>query len=88
MGVVGRWGGIRVVIRSREDDRHEPHFHVMSAERSASISIAAGQVYASTLTSQELREVQQWAAANRVALKAAWDDIQAGRSPGQIAWGG
>lgn len=88
MGVIGRRGGIRVVIRSREDDRHEPHFHVMSAERSASISIAAGQVYASTLTGQELREVQQWAAANRVALKAAWDDIQAGRSPGQIAWGG
>jgi hypothetical protein len=83
MPVLCRWGSISITIRSREDDRHEPHFHVKCAERSASIGIG-GEIYASTLTGRELREVTEWAVKRRGELKVAWDEIQDGRAPGQI----
>jgi hypothetical protein len=83
--VICRLGGIRIVLRSREDDRHEPHFHAMAAERSASVRIGDEHVYASTLTGAELAEVVQWAAQRRAELRRAWDLVQDGRSPGQIA---
>lgn len=82
--VIYRLGGINILLRSREDDRHEPHFHVKCAERSASIGISTGFVYASTLTGQELRDVLAWANTHVAGLRAAWDEIQAGRSPGPI----
>jgi Protein of unknown function (DUF2442)/Domain of unknown function (DUF4160) len=66
--VICRLGGIRIVLRSREDDRHEPHFHAMAAERSASVRIGDEHVYASTLTGGELAEVVQWAARRRAEL--------------------
>lgn len=84
MPVVCRWGGISIVIRSREDDRHEPHFHVKCAERSASIAIGTESVHASTLTRQELRDVMAWASKRRAQLQHAWDEVQDGRSPSQI----
>jgi hypothetical protein len=83
--VICRIGGIRIVLRSREDDRHEPHFHAMAAERSASVRIGDEHVYASTLTGAELAEVVRWAALRRAELRQAWDLVQDGRSPGQIA---
>jgi Domain of unknown function (DUF4160) len=83
--VVCRLGGIRIVLRSREDDRHEPHFHAMAAERGASIRIGDEYVYASTLTRAELAVVVGWAARRRLELRTAWDLAQDGRAPGQIA---
>jgi hypothetical protein len=83
--VICRIGGIRIVLRSREDDRHEPHFHAMAAERSASVRIGDEHVYASTLTGGGLAEVVRWAARRRTELRRAWDLVQDGRSPGQIA---
>jgi Domain of unknown function (DUF4160) len=84
MGEVCRWCGIKIIIRFREDDRHEPHFHVKCAETAASISIADGKVYASTLSPRDLKDVLGWAADHRNELMDAWTEIKAGRSPGQI----
>jgi hypothetical protein len=78
--VVCRLGGIRIVLRSREDDRHEPHFHAMAAERGASIRIGDEYVYASTLTRAELAVVVGWAARRRLELRTAWDLVQDGRA--------
>jgi Domain of unknown function (DUF4160) len=83
--VICRLGGIRIVLRSREDDRHEPHFHAIAAERSASVKIGDERVYASTLTSAELAVVVEWAVRRRAELRQAWDAVQEGRVPGQIA---
>src|SRR6266849_6046511 len=58
--VVCRLGGIRIVLRSREDNRHGPHFQAMAAERAASIRIGDEHVYASTLTGAELAVVVAW----------------------------
>ena len=83
--VVCRLGGIRIVLRSREDDRHGPHFHAMAAERGASIRIGDEHAHASTLTGAELAVVVAWAARRRSELRRAWEQVQDGRPPGQIA---
>jgi hypothetical protein len=57
----------------------------MAAERSASIRIGSEAVYASTLTGAELAVVVEWAARRRSELRRAWDLVQDGRAPGQIA---
>jgi hypothetical protein len=57
----------------------------MAAERGASIRIGDEYVYASTLTRAELAVVVGWAARRRLELRTAWDLVQDGRAPGQIA---
>jgi hypothetical protein len=85
MPVICRWGSVKILLWSREDDRHSPHFHVKCVATSASIDIETGKVYASTLSGNDLRAVLSWAETHRDELMAAWNEIQAGRSPGQIA---
>ena len=80
--VVCRLDGIRIVLRSREDDRHGPHVHAIAGERSASIRIGNEHVYASTLTRAELATVVAWASDRRSELRQAWELVQDGCAPG------
>ena len=57
----------------------------MAAERGASVRIGDEHVYASTLTGPELATVVAWALRRRAELRQAWDLVQDGRAPGQIA---
>jgi hypothetical protein len=51
----------------------------------ASVKIGDERVYASTLTSAEQAVVVEWAVRRRAELRQAWDAVQEGRVPGQIA---
>ena len=84
MPVYERIAGIRIVIRSREYDYHGAHFHALSGGRSASIAIGSQTVYASTLTSGELRAVLDWARTRQAELTEAYQDLQDGRLPRKL----
>ncbi len=70
MPTISRFYGID--IQMYFDDKHEPHFHVIYAERRALIRIADCQIIAGKIPSRAYRLVRQWWRVYRMELEDNW----------------
>lgn len=74
--------GYKWTIRTREDSRHIPHFHIERAGRQGSFELITGQVIKDeccNLNSKEIRVVQMWYKEYRDGLINLWNEIHAER---------
>ncbi|HVV33013.1 MAG TPA: DUF4160 domain-containing protein [Vitreimonas sp.] len=55
-------------------DHNPPHFHVLGREGAAQVSIETLEVIAMS-GRVDLREALEWAAANKDALRAKWNEL-------------
>lgn len=55
-------------------DHNPPHFHVLGREGAAQVAIETLEVIAIS-GRVDLREALEWAAANREALSAKWNEL-------------
>jgi hypothetical protein len=81
---VARFHGIVITVRGRERNHREPHFHARWSGRDASVRIDPLELFAGQLPSVQLAQVMQWARLHQAELGQAWQDMRAGRRPGQI----
>ena len=52
-----------------------PHFHIEGPDYRCSVSIATREVIIGDAPARVLAEARAWAAANRAALAAKWQDL-------------
>jgi Domain of unknown function (DUF4160) len=84
VGELYRIGHLKIVIHGREHNHEAAHFHVIAGRgrgaRDAWIFTATGVVHASTLSTQELRDVLAWASDPTITayLLEQWDAMKAG----------
>ena len=67
------------------DEHPPPHFHAVSAEFVAQISIDPVVILKGRLPPNKVRLVLDWASDHSDELLAAWTDLEAGRKPDTIA---
>jgi Domain of unknown function (DUF4160) len=82
--VVSRFYGIAITVRARERNHREPHFHARWSGQEVSVQIHPLALFAGELPSVQLAQVMSWARLHQAELDQAWQEIQAGRPPGQI----
>lgn len=66
------------------EEHPPPHFHVAYAEHRAQISIEPLRLLRGHLPPAKLANVLSWAATRRMALREAWDAMEAKRRPERI----
>ena len=74
--------GYRWTIRTREDSRHIPHFHVEKAGREGSFELITGQVVKDeccNLNPKEIKVVQIWYKEYRNGLINLWNETHSER---------
>ena len=74
MPTVGRFNGIRFVIRTL--DHEPPHVHAFVGEFDASIEIWTGRIIAGKLPSTASSDAVAWVIANSEMLYNAWKDTR------------
>jgi hypothetical protein len=73
MPTLARFG--KLLIQIYADDHAPPHFHVVTPDDEALISIDGFEVIAGTVRRRDLAIVVEWASANVDKLKAEWDRL-------------
>ena len=63
---------------------HRPHFHAYYQDDVGIFAIDLIEILAGSLPQKERRFVEAWAEIHQAELLAAWEHLQAGRSPGKI----
>lgn len=81
---VSRFHGIVITVRARERNHREPHFHARCSGQEASVRIDPPRLFAGALPPVQLGQVMEWATLHQAELVLAWQNVQAGRQPGQI----
>lgn len=74
--------GYKWTIRTREDSRHIPHFHIEKSGRQGSFELMTGQVIKDeccNLNSKEIKVVQMWYKEYRHGLINLWNEIHTER---------
>jgi len=67
-------GNVEVRIYFHDTDRHKSaHFHAVSPDREALVSIPDCQVLAGALRAKDLARVTEWAQENQDLLVAEWN---------------
>lgn len=74
--------GYKWTIRTREDSRHIPHFHIEKSGRQGSFELMTGEVIKDeccNLNSKEIKVVQIWYKEYRDGLINLWNEIHTER---------
>lgn len=74
--------GYKWTVRTREDSRHVPHFHIEKAGRTASFDILSGCLVKDeccNLSSKEIKIVEKWYKSNRIGLINLWNELHCDR---------
>lgn len=73
MPTIVRLGNVKIAIYAR--DHNPPHFHVLSAEYAAVVSIETLEITAGYLPKQIYELAIEWAAAHMDVLRKAWAQL-------------
>jgi hypothetical protein len=65
-----------IVIAMYFGDHNPPHFHALYGDDEAALAIDTLDVIAGTLPRRQLKQVREWAAANRALLVARWNELR------------
>ncbi|WP_062114090.1 DUF4160 domain-containing protein [Aureimonas sp. AU40] len=64
-------GNIKIVVFA--DDHNPPHFHILTPNGNALVSIATLSVIRGSIDRKDLRAALDWAGSNQALLQAAWE---------------
>lgn len=64
-------GSIKITVYA--DDHNPPHFHVLTVDGDALVSIATLTVLAGRIRAKELRTATDWAAAHITEIEDEWN---------------
>jgi hypothetical protein len=85
MPEISRFFGIVIRMYAEGGEaNHEPHFHAYYHDDSAAFAIASGALLRGSLPPRQTRLVRKWAAARRVDLETAWEQLLHNQLPHRI----
>lgn len=67
------FGAFRVTMYA--GDHNPPHFHIVSPDGEALVTIAGLEVIAGAVSARMLKRARDWAAANIETLEAKWAEL-------------
>lgn len=79
-----RFFGIILRMFAEPAPHHRPHFHAFYQDDVGVVAVDRIELIGGELPARQERLVLEWAAVRQAELLAAWDRLQAGRSPGKI----
>lgn len=71
---------IKIVIHTREDIRHIPHFHIEWKGLEASIGINEFKVIVGNVPNKELKIIKVWYIKNKPLLIKVWNETRPSRN--------
>lgn len=73
MPTIARIG--KIVIRMFADDHNPPHFHVVTPDHAATVTISDLSILAGEMDRRSLETALAWAAGNRRMLEHEWERL-------------
>ena len=73
MPTLARFG--KLLIQMYPGDHAPPHFHVVTPEQEALVTLANLEIYAGQIDRQSLKIAVEWAAANMDHLNSEWSRL-------------
>lgn len=83
MPCLSRFYGIAIYVYA--DDHNPPHFHAKCSGQDVAVEIQSGDVLIGRLPVRSMNLVREWSALHRQELLDAWNRLQNGELPGEIA---
>ncbi|MHC9539152.1 MAG: DUF4160 domain-containing protein [Vulcanimicrobiota bacterium] len=78
MPIISEFNGIKIVIRSLEDVRHNPHFHAISGEYAVSFDIVTKEI-TGEMPANKMMDIIVWANKYRSQIKKNWFRVKYGK---------